>query len=159
MDVGDDDDDDGDKSASVMVMMLLMLFMWVMFWLSPLLLCFFSLLLLLLLLLLLALAMLRLMFLMLLVFNVNDCHYHYRSLHSLKLTVRPKKWMVGILLSYWVSAYFQGLWLLVSGRVYHCSAKAHRMHLISSSGWDESVPLDGFLWNITITITLREHLT
>ena len=29
----------------------------------------------------------------------------------------PKNWMVGILLSYWVSAYFQGLSLLVSGRV------------------------------------------
>ena len=37
---------------------------------------------------------------------------------SLKLTARPWKWMVGRWVSFWVSAYFQGLWLLVLRRVH-----------------------------------------
>ena len=35
-------------------------------------------------------------------------NYHGQSIPSLKLTVRTRKWMVGILVSFWVSAYFHG---------------------------------------------------
>ena len=41
---------------------------------------------------------------------------HETQIHSLKLTACPWKLMVGILLSFWGPAYFQGCLLLVLGR-------------------------------------------
>ena len=45
-------------------------------------------------------------------------HVKLQDLPSLKLTARTWKWMVGILISFWDPAYFQGLLLLVLGSVW-----------------------------------------
>ena len=51
------------------------------------------------------------------------------NLPSLKLTVRPCKWMVGILVSFWETLFSGYMW--VSGRVLVCflAKKCHESHL------------------------------